>query len=129
VNSLDFHMQQLSADPGLRNTLMRTFLPLIPALKEAAWESERVGLVTASLDDEPILGPIRQLPGLFVGLAFHSGGLAYSPVSGLLLAEFVADGKTRIDVSAFSPDRFDRDATRDYLATTVQQKHGSRRRH
>ena len=61
--------------------------------------------------------------------AFHSGGFAYNPASGLSLAEFVADGRTCVDVAAFSPDRFNRQETGDYLATTVPQRDAGRRRH
>ncbi len=129
VDSLDFHMKELSVDPELRHTLMQTFRPLIPVLAQTSWEEERVGLITFSIDNEPILGPVKALNGLFVGTAFHSGGFAYNPASGLLLAEFVADGRTSIDVSSFSPDRFDPAETEEYLATTVPQKHAARRRH
>jgi sarcosine oxidase subunit beta len=81
------------------------------------------------MDGEPILGPVRELPGLFVGAAFHSGGFAYNPAAGQLLAEFVADGRTSIDVSAFAPERFDRREAEAHLASTVTQEHAVRRRH
>jgi glycine/D-amino acid oxidase-like deaminating enzyme len=100
-----------------------------PALAGASWEFERVGLLTFSMDGEPILGPVAQLPGFYTGLAFHSGGFAYNPAAGTLLAEFVADGHTSIDVSAFSPDRFDPREVDEYMATTVPQEAAVRRRH
>ena len=71
----------------------------------------------------------RLLEGLYVGVAFHSGGFAYNPVTGMLLAELVAEGKTKLDISSFSPSRFPQDETREYLATTVPQKNATRRRH
>ncbi|MSS70211.1 MAG: FAD-binding oxidoreductase [Candidatus Latescibacteria bacterium] len=129
VPSLDFHMSALSAAPELRDQLMRDFVPLVPDLGALSWATERVGLLTFSMDGEPILGPVAGLPGLYVGVAFHSGGFAYNPASGLLLAEFVADGRTRIDLAAFSPDRFDPREVDQYLATTVPQSHAFQRRH
>jgi sarcosine oxidase, subunit beta len=129
VPSVDFHMSTVSAEPQLKEQALLDFAPYAPALADANWESERVGLLTFSIDGEPILGPIAQLPGFYTGLAFHSGGFAYNPAAGLLLAEFVADGRTRIDVSAFSPDRFDPGAADEYLATTVPQQAAVRRRH
>lgn len=129
IHSADFHMSELSAAAELRHTLTQTFSPVVPALAAASWESEQVGLITFALDHEPILGPLSAIEGLYVGVAFHSGGFAYNPVSGLLLAEFVAEGRTRIDVSAFSPDRFDTAETAEYLASTVPQKDAARRRH
>jgi glycine/D-amino acid oxidase-like deaminating enzyme len=129
VPSLDFHMSALSAAPDLKDKIMDRFTPLVPALKHASWEAESVGLITLSMDGEPILGPVRAIPGLYIGVAFHSGGFAYNPVAGLLLAEFVADGHTSIDVSAFSSERFDASHTDGFLAATIAQKHVVSRRH
>jgi glycine/D-amino acid oxidase-like deaminating enzyme len=94
---------------------------------------EKVGLLAFSLDGEPILGRIDALPGLFVGTAFHSGGFAYNPVAGMLLAELVADGVTSIDISAFSPDQFEAGEVADFTDSSVTQGEytgiGGRRRH
>ncbi len=129
VDSLDFQMPSLDAPESVQHDLTTNLTPLIPALGQTTWETEKVGLICFSMDGEPILGPVAQLPSLYLGCAFHSGGFAYNPVAGLLLAEFVADGKTGIDVTEFSPDRFYPTATADYLAATVAQEHAVRRRH
>jgi sarcosine oxidase, subunit beta len=129
VSSVDFHMSTVSAAPELRDQALTEFRPYAPALANATWEYERVGLLTFSIDGEPILGPIARLPGFYTGLAFHSGGFAYNPAAGSLLAELVADGRASIDLSAFSPDRFDPRETEAYLATTVPQQAAVRRRH
>jgi sarcosine oxidase, subunit beta len=129
VPSVDFHMSTVSAEPKLKDQALADFTPYAPALAGASWEFERVGLLTFSIDGEPILGPVAQLPGFYTGLAFHSGGFAYNPAAGLLLAEFVAGGRTSIDVSAFSPDRFDPRDVDEYLSTTATQQAAVRRRH
>ena len=129
VTSPDFHLSSLAAPEGLAEQAWRGFVDYAPALASTDWEEERVGLITFSMDGEPILGPVAGAPGLFVGTAFHSGGFAYNPVVGLLLAEYVADGRTSLDVSAFSPNRFDPDAGRAYLASTVPQSQSFKRRH
>lgn len=129
VDSLDFQMTAVSAAPELKDRIMADFPPYVPALSGASWESERVGLLTFTSDGEPILGPVGRMPGLFIALAFHSGGFAYNPAAGQLLAELVADGRTSVDVSAFSPDRFDPAEAADYLAETVPQSSAVRRRH
>jgi glycine/D-amino acid oxidase-like deaminating enzyme len=129
VTSTDFHMSELSVPADLKKTLMQKFVPFVPALGNTCWETEKVGLITYSLDGEPILGPVAELPGFYVGVAFHSGGFAYNPVAGLLLAEFVVDGRTSIDVTAFSPDRFNPMDVESYLNTTVVQRDSFRRRH
>jgi glycine/D-amino acid oxidase-like deaminating enzyme len=129
VSSLDFHMSTLSAPPQVKDGLAAAMTPLLPCLAQSAWASEKVGLIAFSMDGEPVLGPVDGLPGLFVGCGFHSGGFAYNPVAGELLAEFVADRRTSIDVRAFSPNRFAADSAEEYLAATVAQAEAVRRRH
>lgn len=127
--SLDFHMRELTVPPDVAAALTANMTPLLPILAQTIWESEKVGLIAFSLDGEPILGPVEGLPGLYLGCAFHSGGFAYNPAAGFLLAECVADGKTSLDVTAFSPNRFAAADTAAYLATTVTQADAVRRRH
>jgi glycine/D-amino acid oxidase-like deaminating enzyme len=129
VTDRHFHMSALQAPDGIDQVLHERFAGFVPALASAPWESEKVGLLTFAMDGEPIVGPIAAVPGLFVGVAFHSGGFAYNPVSGMLLAEFVADGRTSIDISAFAPERFDPVEVEAYLADTVAQRDVVRRRH
>jgi sarcosine oxidase, subunit beta len=129
VESLDFHMRELSVAPDVPSALTASLTPLLPRLAQTTWESERVGLIAFSLDGEPILGPVEPFPGLYVGCGFHSGGFAYNPVAGELLAESVIDGKPRIDLTSFSPNRFDPATVQAHLATTVTQANAVRRRH
>lgn len=129
VPSLDWHMSAVSAAPELKKQLMQNFSPLVPNLAETTWETEKFGLLTFSMDGEPILGPVAQFPGLYLAMAFHSGGFAYNPVAGFLMAEYVMDGRTSIDIRAFSPDRFRARQVKEYLALTLKQKDFVRRRH
>lgn len=124
-----FHLSALTVPATVQEKLAADLTPLVPALGRTRWETEKVGLIAFALDGEPLLGPLAALPGLYVGCAFHSGGFAYNPAAGLLLAEFVADGRTQIDVSAFAPDRFAPGEVADYLAATVVQNEAIRRRH
>lgn len=103
---------------------------LLPLLKETTWEYAKTGLINFSMDGEPIIGSIASYNQLLVGLAFHSGGFSYSPVSGFLLAELASKGTTPIDIAAFSPNRYTEPAeTEAYLESTVPQSHAVRRRH
>jgi sarcosine oxidase, subunit beta len=129
VPSPDWHMSKVSAPASLRDALVAKFESFTPDLKRTSWETEKVGLLTFSMDGEPILGPVAQFPGLYVAMAFHSGGFAYNPVAGFLMADYVVEGKPSIDIRAFSPNRFDPAASEEYLATSVQQKDATRRRH
>jgi glycine/D-amino acid oxidase-like deaminating enzyme len=129
VPSLDFHMSTLTAPAEVRALLTQEMTPLLPRLAQTTWENERVGLIAFSVDGDPVLGPLEAFPGLYVGCGFHSGGFAYNPVAGLLLAEYAARGQTSIDVSSFSPQRFAPSVTEEYLASMVTQANAVRRRH
>lgn len=120
---------QLEDDPKLRDEVISRFVDFVPAMRGLDWETRRVGLLSFSMDGEPILGPFGGMDGLFVGVCFHSGGFSYNPASGYYLAEFVARGETSIDLTAFSPDRFAADETAAYNASTVPQRKAARRRH
>ena len=129
VPSSNWHMSGLTVDPDLKQNLADNFRDYVPELSATSWETEKVGLLTFASDGEPILGPTAHFPGLYLAMAFHSGGFAYNPVAGFLMAEYVTEGKTSIDVRAFSPDRFDAPTVEEYLGTTVKQKDAAQRRH
>ena len=129
VPSLAFEMSGLSIPPGVRDGAWARLSRLLPGAGQPRWATEKVGLLSFSMDGEPILGPVEQSPGLYIAASFHSGGFAYSPAAGLLLAEWVADGKTSIDLTAFSPDRFSPARVDAYLSTTHRQQDAVPRRH
>lgn len=123
VDDLAFHMSALSAPASVPADLSANLTPLLPKLAGTRWETEQVGLISFSGDGEPILGSLPQLPGLVFGTAFHSGGFAYSPVAGLLLAELAAGEKTSIDISSFAPDRFSVDDPDAMQAPAMGRRH------
>jgi sarcosine oxidase subunit beta len=129
VESSRFNMDELRTPPGICEETQQRFLEFVPALNEVQWENEKVGLISLTMDGEPLLGPVKRLPGLFVATAFHSGGYSYSPVAGYLLAELIAEGTTSIDLSPFAPDRFTASETEEHLAITIPQCQAIRRRH
>lgn len=129
VPAIDFRMDELSTPAVVRDEGRQRMQEFAPVLKQVTWESTHIGLISFANDGEPILGPVRKLPGLFVAASFHSGGFSYNAVAGLLMAELVVDGKTCIDTSDFSPDRFDPTETERHLASTVPQCQAVRRRH
>ena len=129
VTSTDFHMSELTTPSELRDETAAVFTSTFPIVEDLSWESEQVGLISFSMDGEPLLGPVDSAPGLFVGLGFHSGGFSYNPAAGYLLAQYIIDGKTSLDLTAFSPNRFDQNETAHHLATLTPQKSAIRRRH
>ncbi len=135
-----FQMSTITPPPGLGEVARENLLPLVPLAGRAGragradhadhvdhadrarytgWEIEKAGLLSFSGDGEPVLGPVERFPGLYVGVAFHSGGFAYNPAAGVLLAGCVADGRPEIDIGDFSPDRFDSRDTESFNRTRI----------
>lgn len=131
VPGRDFLMSTITPPPGLGEAARDNLLPLVPGAGRtgpvdstgragyAGWEIEKAGLLSFSGDGEPVLGPVERFPGLYVGVAFHSGGFAYNPAAGVLLAGCVADGRPDIDIGDFSPNRFDPQETEAYNRTRI----------
>jgi sarcosine oxidase, subunit beta len=113
-----FHMDQLRIGDDTRQAA-RQVLQLLPDVALDAWADERVGALCFSADGEPILGQLGD--GTYVATAFHSGGFAYSPAAGQLLAEWIATGAPSVDLTAFAPDRF--------AAASTEQFHARRMTH
>ena len=57
-------------------------------------------------DGEPAIGPLRDAPGVFVGVGHSCWGILNAPATGKALAELIVDGATSIPLGrGLSPDR------------------------
>ena len=110
-----FTVDQLSPDPRALPFLKERFKSRVPVIEKAVWDYHTVGLISITRDATPVIGPIPGIPGLFVCSNFHSGGFAYNPVAGQLIAEHVVDGETSIDSKRYLPERFLGFDTKSYL--------------
>ena len=115
----DFEMNQLQPTPAALPFILEAVTERLPIMQPARIEEHRVGLISYAVDFQPNVGPVAALPGLYLATNFHSGGFGHHPAAGLLLAEFIVDGQTRIDLSAFSPDRFADFDTESYLRRDI----------
>ncbi len=127
--ALAFGMNELRAPSGFANSLRGNAQALMPAIAQVPFQEERVGLIAFSMDGEPILGAAPGLSGLLLGTAFHSGGFAYNPVAGKLLADLATEGETELDIADFAPDRFSATAAAAYMNAQLRQKQAFSRRH
>jgi len=130
VDALEFDLSQIRTNGELRQRVRASLAPLVPALSDLAWVSEKIGLITFSMDGEPVVGPVEAIGGLFIAAGFHSGGFAYNPGIGELLSEYVIFGRPQTaNVDSWLPNRFDPDETSRYLERKIRQKDVVRRRH
>lgn len=85
----------------------RTAMKRLPALADAGIAHAWAGLYEMTPDAMPIIGPAREVEGLFMIAGFSGHGFQHSPAAGRVLAEIIVDGKARdFDGAAFSFDRF-----------------------
>lgn len=80
----------------------RRWPPLVEARIKTAW----AGLYENTPDFQPLVGPLRERPGLWIAAGFSGHGFMMGPVVGRWLAQWMVDGAAPADLSAFAPDRF-----------------------
>jgi sarcosine oxidase subunit beta len=102
--------------PGFDDSVNWDFLPTIverglerlPLLERANVKTGWAGFYEDTPDKHPILGRIAGVPGFICVAGFSGHGLMHAPAAGEAIAELIVDGKTTLDISALSYDRFAR---------------------
>ena len=79
---------------------------LIPSLKGVRIRRAWAGLIDATPDAIPVLGPVARPRGFIFATGFSGHGFAMGPIAGLLVSELILDGKPSIDISAMDYARF-----------------------
>jgi sarcosine oxidase subunit beta len=125
----DFTFSDLQPDPRSLTHLKEHFTNRVPLLQRTEWDYHRVGLISFAMDSNPVIGPVPGLGNFYIGVNFHSGGFGYNPVAGLLLSEYVVNGKTSVDVDSFLPDRFACVDTESYQSMPLKHHDILQKRH
>ena len=79
---------------------------IIPALKQVNVIRAFAGLRPYTPDGLPILGPVNDVSGFFMAAGHEGDGIALSPITGELIAQMIATGKTDIPLDDFRLNRF-----------------------
>jgi sarcosine oxidase subunit beta len=79
-----------------------------PELARASMRTAWAGLYESTPDHQAILGPIREVEGFWVAAGYSGHGFMQAPAAGLLLTQLLLDGRSDIDISYYSFDRFAR---------------------
>ena len=65
------------------------------------------GLYEMTPDHHAILGPVPQVPGLFLANGFSGHGVMHSPATGWILADLILNGTSSlVNTRALSVERF-----------------------
>ncbi len=90
---------------GLRS-LFAAGAELVPETASAGFTSARVGLRPATLDRLPIIGPSSEISGLIYATGHYRNGVLLTPITALLVADFLTEGRRHRWLDALSLDRF-----------------------
>jgi glycine/D-amino acid oxidase-like deaminating enzyme len=91
---------------GMRHIAAQT-AGIIPALHRVNVIRAFAGLRPYTPDGLPILGPAAQVPGFIMAAGHEGDGIALSPITGELMAQVIATGKSEFPLEAFRLSRFD----------------------
>ncbi|MCB5204822.1 FAD-binding oxidoreductase [Neorhizobium sp. T786] len=83
-------------------TVARSIFPLAERLDPEPW----MGARPCTPDMMPVIGEAPRHKGLWFAFGHAHHGLTLGPITGQVIAEAIAGEKTRIDISAYRPDRF-----------------------
>jgi len=79
---------------------------ILPALRDLRVIRTFAGLRPSSPDGLPLLGPVPGVEGFFMAAGHEGDGIALSPVTGQIIAEWIAEGSPGMDMSPFAVERF-----------------------
>lgn len=86
--------------------MMKRAIRFFPALKDVSIIRFFSGFRPYTPDGLSIMGEVKSLPGFIMAAGHEGDGIALAPITGKLIAELIADGKTSYDITDFSPNRF-----------------------
>jgi glycine/D-amino acid oxidase-like deaminating enzyme len=90
---------------GVRG-LLNAAVDLMPALERARFCGARAGLRPKTADELPAIGRSSTMPHVFYATGHYRNGVLLAPLTALLVADLVLDGRERPELSDVRPDRF-----------------------
>lgn len=97
--TVDYQFMELVIEAAIRRA---------PILEDAEILRGWGGLYAITPDDNPIIGALPDVDGLFCAIGFSGHGFQQAPTVGRILSELILDGRTDFDLSPFAHDRFDK---------------------
>ncbi len=95
-----------SIDQAWELTAMEAAIDRMPMLAQAGRMAGWAGLYEVTPDAHPIFGK-TEIPGFYLVGGFSGHGFMHGPISGLLMAEIILEGKSKtVDVSSLDFNRF-----------------------
>ncbi len=86
--------------------LRRMARSMVPALRYAEVVSAWAGLRPGSPDSHPIIGRLPGKENVYAASGHFRNGILLGPITGKLIAQLIAKGRTEMPLEPFSPSRF-----------------------
>ncbi|HEY1802617.1 MAG TPA: glycine oxidase ThiO [Terriglobales bacterium] len=93
-------------DPDVVQRLQQSAIEMVPALRGAKLHQAWAGLRPGTADALPILGETAAR-GYFVASGHYRDGILLAPITAKVMAQVICGEKLELDLSAFSPLRFE----------------------
>jgi glycine/D-amino acid oxidase-like deaminating enzyme len=106
ARAASFSTDDVPLDLGVLQALAEQVAAEVPAAGGAPVAELRGGLFTMSPDGRFVVGPVPDLPGLWVASGCNGSGFSSSPAIGEALADWITSGTAPGGVEALSPGRF-----------------------
>lgn len=90
---------------GMRD-LLDAVADLVPCARRAGFVEARVGLRPGSPDDMPIVGSPEGVPGLVYATGHYRNGVLLAPLTAVVVADLVLEGRHDAALEVLSPRRF-----------------------
>lgn len=93
-------------EPVVAAQLLERCVRFLPGLARYSAIRMWAGLRPCPPDLLPLIGPARQVPGLYVASGHEGIGITEAPITGLLVSQMILGQPVEVPVERFSPDRF-----------------------
>ncbi len=90
-----------------RDQIMKSAVKMIPGIKDAKIVKQTACIRPVSPDNLPIIGNFGDYPQIYVGTGGLRSGITLGPAMGKIISELILQNSTDMDITPFSPDRFE----------------------
>jgi sarcosine oxidase subunit beta len=91
---------------GTTCAIARKYVRLFPRLAGVRMMRQWTGLISSTVDHAPILGPVPQVQGFILSVAWGGYGFMGGPGGGKALAEYILSGQVPPEIRPFHSERF-----------------------
>ncbi len=86
--------------------LLASAADLLPGAASTGFKEVRVGLRPRTPDELPVIGTSSTMRGVYYATGHYRNGVLLAPLTALMLADLMLEGRERQELSVVRPDRF-----------------------